>query len=207
MIRPVTTHTPTLHRRLREAADQLTEGPVSLAHLARVHGSAMHGTLLVLLATPCVLPIPGIGNVLGLALMAMALALWRGDDCSTLPRRIAEIELSAQWARRVLTILARAYEWAGRWSRQRLVRLVVVRRRSWLAGNLGLMGGVIFLPIPLGNVLPALAVVLLGLGLALGDGLAVIAGWVVAAAAVTYTVAVCAGAWIWLIAPLGVWLR
>ncbi|MBP8309167.1 MAG: exopolysaccharide biosynthesis protein, partial [Burkholderiaceae bacterium] len=64
-----------------------------------------------------------------------------------------------------------------------------------------------FLPIPLGNVLPALAIVLLGLGLALGDGLAVIAGWVVAAAAVTYTVAVCAGAWIWLIAPLGVWLR
>ena len=108
MIRPVTTHTQTLHRRLRDAADQLTEGPVSLAHLARIHGSAMQGTLLVLLATPCVLPIPGIGNVLGLALMAMALALWRGDDCSTLPKRIAEIELSAQWARRVLTILARA---------------------------------------------------------------------------------------------------
>ncbi len=201
MIAPVTP--PPLHRRLHDAAADLADGPVSLSELARAHGPAMHGTSLVLLATPCLLPIPGIGNALGTAMMVMAVAMWRGHDCSTLPRRIGDIELSTRWAGRVLKILALAYEWAARWSRQRHVGIVAVRPRSWMAVNLGLMGATIFLPIPLGNVLPALAIVMLGVGIALRDGLAVIAGGVVSVVALAYSAAVCAGAWWWLRSVIG----
>ena len=68
------------------------------------------------------------------------------------------------------------------------------------------MGVVIFLPIPLGNVLPAIAIVLLGLGLALQDGLSVLAGWFVSLLALTYTLALVVGAWVWLIAPIRDWM-
>ena len=176
-----------LHQRLQDCAANLPDAPLSfaqLAQLAQLQGRSMQGTVLVLLAAPCALPVPGIGNVLGLAMVVMASALWRGDDCSHLPQRIARLQLPARCARRVLRMLAWVYALANRWSRQRLCHIAVVRpRRSWLAGKLGLMGVVIFLPIPFGNVLPALAVVLLGLGLALRDGLAVLLAAVVAVVA------------------------
>ena len=199
--------TQALHRRLLDCAAGLSDDPVTFAQLARMHGPAMQGTLLVLVATPCVLPIPGIGNLLGLAMMASAGAMWRGGECSTLPERIATLELSARRARHVLKILARFYELAGRWSCQRFSHIAVVRRRSWLAGKLGLMGAVIFLPIPFGNILPALAIALLGLGLVFRDGLAVLASTAVAAAALAYTIALGVGAWVWWVTPLSAWLQ
>jgi hypothetical protein len=68
------------------------------------------------------------------------------------------------------------------------------------------MGALIFLPIPLGNVLPALALVLLGLGLAFRDGLAVLLATALAGAAVVYTAALGMVAWAWGLAPLMQWL-
>jgi len=44
-----------------------------LSHLAAVHGPAAQGTLLVLLAAPCLLPMPGVGSVLGIGLALLAL--------------------------------------------------------------------------------------------------------------------------------------
>lgn len=194
---------PDLHQRLRQAADQLGGEPVALARLAELHGqAAAHGTLLVLLATPCVLPVPGVGNVMGLALVLLGLAMWRGEQRSALPRRVADLQLPAVWARRVLNLLARFYALSARWSRQRMPHLASQRQRLWMAPKVALMGGIIFLPLPLGNVLPALALVLLGLGLAFRDGLAVLLSLLVAAAAVVYTVALGAAAWSWLLLPL-----
>jgi hypothetical protein len=44
-----------------------------------------------------------------------------------------------------------------------------------------LMGSLIALPIPFGNTLPGFAVILLGLGLSAGDGLAVLGALILAA--------------------------
>ena len=62
----------TLSHRLRAAAARLGGEPVKLTELAELYGSAAQGTLLVLLATPCLLPVPGVGNVMGAALIALA---------------------------------------------------------------------------------------------------------------------------------------
>ena len=66
-----------LHQRLRACAAGLTQDRVSVAELAQSHGTAARGTLMVLLAAPCMLPVPGVGTVLGLGLAMMALAMWR----------------------------------------------------------------------------------------------------------------------------------
>jgi hypothetical protein len=45
----------------------------------------------------------------------------------------------------------------------------------------------IIIPLPLTNAPPALAIVLMGLGMLMGDGLLVLAGWAVAVAAAVIT--------------------
>ena len=194
-----------LHQRLRDAADALTGEPVALSHLADVHGSAARGTLLVLLSVPCVLPVPGVGNVLGLGLVLMALAMWRGQASHQLPSRVAGWQMPSHWAQRVLGLLARFYSLASRWSRERWLHLVD-GPQGWLAPKVGLMGALIFLPIPFGNVLPALALSLLGLGLVFRDGLAVLAAMLAGGAAVAYTAGLGMLAWHWGVGPLLQWL-
>jgi len=191
-----------LHQRLRDAAAALPREPVALSHLADVHGAAAQGTLLVLLAAPCMLPVPGVGTVLGWGLVLMALAMWRGQACSGLPRRVAEFELSAHWARRVLRLLARFYDGAGRLSRRRLSALAAAGAHRGLAIGVALMAVVIILPIPFGNVLPALALMLLGLGLVFNDGVAVLLAATTGAGALVYTATLGLAAWAWGMAPL-----
>jgi len=192
--------------RLRDAAERLGNEPVAVSHLADAHGSAALGTLMVLLATPCVLPVPGVGNIMGAALVLMSLSMWRGDEQLQLPERVAQMQLSPEWARRVLHLLARFYALAGRWTRHRLAHLATPRRRSWMSLKVGVMGVLIFLPIPFGNVLPALSLVLLGLGLAFRDGVAVMLSAGVGALAVAYTTALGVLAWVWGVEPLMAWL-
>eukprot|EP01038_Epipyxis_sp_PR26KG_P003020 gene3020-4286_t len=152
----------TLPSRLLEAAARLGSQPMTLQNMADLHGPAGRGTVIVLLAAPCVLPIPGVGNVMGLALLVLAAAR----------RQVASFELSATWARRVLALLSRFHALCSRWSRQRLGAWAVCSPRSWIPPTVALMGALIFLPIPFGNVLPALSLMLLGVGLSHGDGLA-----------------------------------
>jgi hypothetical protein len=200
IIRTGMTHA--LHQRLVHQASALEDRPITLGALAQAHGSALPGTLLVLVSAPCALPIPGIGNVLGVTMMLMALAMWRGDDWTVLPARVARLEMSAPAARRVLRLLAHVYRLAGHWSRERLCHWTVLQRHTWLAPKVALMGAVIFLPLPFGNILPALAVVVLGVGIAFRDGLAVVSAAALALASVAYAAAVAAGAWAWIVKPL-----
>jgi hypothetical protein len=199
--------THALHWRLEHHAAELDDQPITLGALAQAHGPALPGSLLVLVSAPCALPIPGIGNVLGVTMMVMALAMWRGEDWAVLPSRVARLEISAHAARRVLLLLAHVYRLAGRWSRERLCQLTVLQRRTWVAPKVALMGAVIFLPLPFGNVLPALAVVVLGVGIAFRDGLAVLSAAGLALASVAYAAAMAAGAWAWIVEPLVTWSR
>jgi hypothetical protein len=84
---------------------------------------------------------------------------------------------SSHWAQRVLGMLASAYAVAGRFARARLSHLAVAReRRSWTAAAIGLMALIVVMPIPFGNMLPALALMLIGLGLVFRDGVALVLG-------------------------------
>lgn len=165
--------------------------------LAQAHGPAAHGAWLLLMAVPCLLPVPGVGTVLGLGMVALAVAMWRGQSAACLPRRVAELELSSHWARRVLCMLASAYAVAGRCARARLSHLASSERRSWTAAAIGLMAFIVVMPIPFGNVLPAPALMLIGLGLMFRDGVAVVLGLAMAALAMCVTAGVMLMAWAW----------
>ena len=79
------------------------------------------------------------------------------------------------------------YETSQRCLRPRWAWLSHAGTRPWWGAWIALMGAVIFLPLPLGNVLPSLSLILLSLGWMARDGLALLASSVVGVAALAYT--------------------
>lgn len=67
--------TPPIVQRMRDAAAAIQDERVSMRAMAQAHGPEAHGTLLLLLAMPCLLPVPGVGTVLGLGMAALAVAV------------------------------------------------------------------------------------------------------------------------------------
>jgi hypothetical protein len=182
-----------LHERLAAMAAELRDERVALRELMAAHGQAAQGAWLVLLALPCLLPIPGTGTVLSFGLAVMAWLVWRGPEHCELPARVGNWELSADAARRVLHSLSRCYGWAARLSRERWAWCSAPTQRHWQALLVACMALLIFLPIPFGNVLPATALVILGLGLVFRDGWAVLASVAVGVCAVGVTTALAWG--------------
>jgi hypothetical protein len=182
--------TPSVEGRLREAAQRLRGERIALGELAEAHGPAAQGTLLVLTALPCMLPVPGTGSVLGWGLAAMALAMWRGHDFAQLPSRLGRFAMPLPAARRTLNVAATFYRTAGRYARECRASLAGPGHRRWVALLVALMALLIVLPIPFGNLLPALAVILFGLGQVFRDGLLMLAGAATSAAALAFCSAI-----------------
>ena len=189
--------TPPIVQRLRDAAAALQEERVSMRAMAQAHGPEADGSLLLLLAMPCLLPVPGVGTVLGLGMVALAVAMWRGHCGPCLPQRVADLELPRRWACRVLEGLASAYTMAGRHARPRLSHLAGPGLRSATAVVVGLMAFIIAMPIPFGNLLPSIALIFIGLGLVFRDGAAVAVGLLGAGLTLFVTAGLVLMAWVW----------
>ncbi|PTT90753.1 hypothetical protein DBR42_05270, partial [Pelomonas sp. HMWF004] len=99
-----------LAARLRATAGELPPGPVPLAALAEAHGGAWQASLLVLLAAPCLLPIPGVGSLLSLGLALLGLTLCLAPQGGGMPARLARLQLPREGATRSLALLARFYD-------------------------------------------------------------------------------------------------
>lgn len=166
------------------------QGEVTVAWLSAQAGSGVPGLVLVLTALPSVLPLPGVGNITGSALVLMAWAIWRGQEALWMPARLAALRVPTLHAGRLLRLLAWLHDQAARHLHPRASQCVGPRSWNWTALPVALMGVVIFLPIPLGNVLGAVAVASLGLGHSLDDGLAVVLGWVLTVLTLLYSLGV-----------------
>ncbi len=186
--------TTILAQRLRGAADGHRAGTCDKADLRltfndllRVHGDSSSAVLLMLLAVVSVLPLAGTGTVMSLGIWAVAWAWMRNRDMR-LPAGLGSVTLNERWSGRCLHGLAWIYEQSNRWMRPRWALWSHERTRVWWAGWIALMGVVIFLPLPLGNVLPSLSLILLSLGWMFRDGLALMLCFVTGLVAVVYMV-------------------
>jgi hypothetical protein len=189
-------------QRLRLAAATLPAGRVPVKALLDAHGSATHGTVLALFAIPCLLPLPGVDIVLGMGIAAVAGQMMGGLKDVHLPARVAAFELPRHIAQRVMELLARFYDIGGRWTRERLGHFTGGPYRWLVATTTALMAVLLVLPIPLGDFLPALALIVLGFGLVFRDGAAVLLAFATAAVAILFNLAVVVIAWRF----VGAWL-
>ncbi|MBA4261848.1 MAG: hypothetical protein C0443_07475 [Comamonadaceae bacterium] len=178
-------------RRLREASDaDPVDLRLSLRDLLHLHGEASGAVLLIVMALMSILPIAGAGTVLSLGIFALAWAWLGGRDSLHLPDRLGALQLNETWTRRCLHGLAWTYERAEHWLRPRWTALSHTRTRVWWALWIALMAALIFLPLPLGNVLPGASLMMLGLGWMFRDGLALLLATVTGVAGAGYALSV-----------------
>lgn len=193
-------------QRLRAAGEtDPTALRLTLRELLQLHGEASGAVLLMVMALLSTLPVAGAGTVLSLGIFALAWAWLRGRDSLQLPEKLAAVQLNEIWTRRCLHSLAWTYERAERWLRPRWTGLSHASTRVWWALWIALMGALIFLPLPLGNLLPGTSLMLLSLGWLFRDGLALLvsaatgvvgAGYAVSMGHLAFAAWQHAGAWI-----------
>jgi hypothetical protein len=167
--------------KVRALLDGLPDGSVTLGDVVDTLGSAGTGLCLLLLSLTAL--VPGIAPIFGVALCAISLGLVLGHEEPLLPARIRRWTLDPNRLRAGLDRLAPRVAWLETWLRPRGDHLL---RASGLRalGLASLINGIlIVLPIPFGNTAPAIAMLLLSLGLVTGDGIAVAAGLVATAIA------------------------
>lgn len=161
---------------------------LSMAELLQLHGESSGPVLLMLMAVLATLPVAGAGMVLSLGIFLLAWTWLRGIDDMPLPQRLGRLTLNEAWTRRCLHGLAWIYEQADRWLRPRWQPWSHRRLRPAWGVWIALMAALIFLPLPFGNVLPAISLVLLSLGWMFRDGVAMLLAGVAGVAATAYAV-------------------
>jgi hypothetical protein len=172
----------TLLRRLQALADDGSRERISIGDLLAALGNRALAALLFVFAVPNVLPVPpGTSTILGAPLVILAAQLAVGRQ-PWLPAVIADRTMTrADFAR----LVRRIGPWLARAEPLLRPRAIVLAQppMEYLVGLVCLLLAVVLvLPVPLGNMLPALAISLLALGVLERDGLWILAGLVTAAA-------------------------
>ena len=159
---------------------------ISIGEIVERFGNRAFGALLFVFGAPNLLPLPpGSTTVLGAPLVLLTPQVAVGVKAPWLPRKVmARVVTGAEVARAFGKLLP----WMER------VEQISRPRIGVMFGSVGdrLIGVVCFLltlvlilPIPLGNMLPALTITVMGLALAQRDGLLAIVGYLLAAASAT----------------------
>ena len=163
---------------LRDFAETLTAERVSLAEMDRGLGDRGLGVLMAVFAVPNVFPstVP-FGNVItGIPMILLAAHLVLGWRQLVLPRFLARRSIAAQtlksFAPKLAAVLARVEPLLK--PRLSLISSPMAER---IIGVLALMLSILSaLPIPFGHMVPALALMVIGLGLIEHDGAAILLG-------------------------------
>jgi hypothetical protein len=156
---------------------------VSLSDLLELLGDRALAALLLIFALPNVIPVPpGASAILGLPMLLVAAQLAFGGR-PWLPDFLARRSLSQAQFSSVVNKMAPWLARAEKLLRPRWPVLSGPVAERLVGGVCLLLSLVVFLPIPLGNMLPAFAVCVLCLGLMERDGLCVLCGTLLAGTA------------------------
>jgi len=163
---------------LREFANSLTSDRVTLAEIVSGLGDRGLGVLIAIFALPNILPsaVP-FGNVpTGIPPLIFAIQLWLGVDHLILPPFLARAKIGTHWLRALAPKVAAVLSWFEGLLKPRLEWVTVPRGERIIGAIAIVLAMVSTLPIPFGHNLPALGLVLIGLGLIERDGLAILIG-------------------------------
>lgn len=169
-----------------------TSQDTTIGDLANSLGERAFGALMFIFAVPNAIPMPpGTSAILGLPLVILTWQVLAGRQTLWLPevvrkRRISK-EMLHTFVSKVTPIMAKL----ERVLKPRLGFIVSSDMAERLIGLVAFpLALILFLPIPFGNIPPALAIACLALGLAERDGAAVVVGYVLSAASVAILAAV-----------------
>lgn len=159
------------------------EPRISVAELTQMFGGRAIGALLFIFGLACMLPLPpGATTVLGFPLLVLAPQLVIGASAPWLPQGLKRRTLSTADLKLGLPRLIPSLQKIEAISRPRLVILFNPFGERLIGLVCTALAVVLMLPIPGGNILPALAVSALSFALIQRDGLIALCGYAVAAA-------------------------
>ncbi|MEA3133073.1 MAG: hypothetical protein QOG17_919 [Gammaproteobacteria bacterium] len=165
------------------AADETRER-VSVADLVSVMNDRAIGALIFVFALPNVIPLPpGASTVLGAPLLFLTAQLALGKR-AWLPKAVTQRTIERAHFAAVIGRLAPWLARAERLLRPRLDALTRPPVENLIGVLCFLLSCILFLPIPMGNMPPAIAICMFALAILERDGLWVIAGAVVSIASV-----------------------
>lgn len=180
---------------LKAYAASLTAERVTIGDLLHVMRDRAFGALMIVLALPNVLPVslPGLSAILGTPLIFIAAQLMIGRTEPWLPHFIAKRGLPREGFVRLIGRMMPHLERAETYLRPRWPLLTSKTGEMAIGAVCFGFAIIIALPVPLGNVVPGLAVSLLSLGLVAKDGVAVIVGLCMGVVASLVVIAAMAG--------------
>lgn len=153
---------------------------ISVADIFQAMGDRAFGALILIFALPNIVPTPpGTSALTGTPLVFLAAQLMLGQK-PWLPRIIADRSMTRQ---DFASIVTRVTPWLAKAERMLRPRLgfLVYPPAEYLIGFVCLVLAVILaLPVPLGNILPAIAICFFSFGILERDGICVLIGTVVA---------------------------
>ena len=163
--------------RLRLYVSTVASERIALGDIVRTLGNSTPGFMLLVLALPAFVPtgLP-IAAPAGAAMMVIGALMMAGRTEITMPPWFARRSLTRAQIGSLVKAAVPVIEWLERPLMPRLA-WVLKRRQLRIAGIMVAVNGLlIFLPIPFGNSIPAIAVIFMALGMMAGDGAAVISG-------------------------------
>jgi hypothetical protein len=176
-----------LSRFLLRFADASTRSQISIGELLAAMQDRALAALLFLFALPNIVPMPpGTSSLLGVPLILLSVQLALGRP-AWLPQLITRRGISRERFAAVVRRMAPWLQRAERLLRPRLPLLVRPSAERLIGVACLLLSVVLYLPIPLSNMPPALAICLFALGILEGDGVWVLAGFVTGTLAVLFT--------------------
>jgi hypothetical protein len=163
---------------LKAYAASLTAERVTIGDLVHVMRDRAFGALMIVLALPNVLPValPGLSAILGTPLIFIAAQLMFGRTEPWLPHFVAKRGLPRDGFVRLVNRMMPHLERAEAYLKPRWPLLTSRTGEMAIGAVCFGFAFIIALPVPLGNVVPGIAVSLLSLGLVAKDGVAVIVG-------------------------------
>lgn len=154
---------------------------VSIGEIVEVFGTRAFGALLFFFALPNLLPLPpGSSTILGAPLLLLAPQVAIGVAAPWLPRAVDDRRLAGADLSRAFGRLLPWIERFEKISRPRMAPLFSPWGERVIGVLCAALAFVLILPIPLGNLLPALTIGVFGFSLFQRDGLFAVAGYVLA---------------------------
>lgn len=149
-------------------------------------GPRSFGFILLIFALPNSLPIlgiPGVSTITGLPMLFVAVQMALGHKRVYLPRWIADSSIATIDFQRLINKVAPWLQRIEKLMRPRIAFLTLGNAERWLGAFCVLLAFLLALPIPLGNLLPALGILFIALGLIESDGVCVLVGIAIGIAA------------------------
>lgn len=172
---------------------------ITIRDLSAQLGDRGFGLMLLLFALPNAipLPMPGVSALTSIPLIFFAMQLCLGKGRVWLPDWLADRQIPMRGLRR---LIQKSLPWLMKVEKRvkpRLDNITTLRFERFAGGLILLLAVLLALPVPLGNLPLAIAMVALALAITERDGVVMITGWLFTVLALCYFAALISGyAWV-----------